>query len=118
MRINERKLHILELTICSNTPHGFEQARTRKLHKPSYCHLITDLETRGVEVTYTTLEIGSLGHYKLHAIKDLQSFFSNLSKVSASSILQKLARVSVGCSFNIFNARNSSTWATDRSYFT
>ena len=44
-------------------------------------------------MSYITLEIGSLGHYKIHAIKDLQSFTPNLSKASASSILHKLARV-------------------------
>ena len=113
MRINKRKIHILELTVCSNTPRGFDEARTWKLHKPSYYHLISDLETRGVEVSYTTLEIGSLMGI---TIKVLQSFSPNLSKASASSILQKLARVSIDCFFNIFNAWNSSSWGTDRPF--
>ena len=54
-RINERKLHILYLTVCSNTPHGFKEARTRKLHKP----LITDLETMYFPLSYLGCKLSS-----------------------------------------------------------
>ena len=60
LKLYERKLQILELTVFSNTL-WFQggTAHVRKSNKPAYCHLISDLESRGVEVKHITFEIGS-----------------------------------------------------------
>ena len=55
LEVNERKLNLLELTVCSNSNHGFEEANKRKLLQQTYmyCQLISDLEAKGIEVVYT-----------------------------------------------------------------
>ena len=52
-------ISLLELTVCSNTPDGFLNARQRKQSKQSYIELLGDLESAGYCVQYETLEIGS-----------------------------------------------------------
>ena len=118
LKLNERKLHILELTICSNTQRGFEEARQRKTNKTSYCHLITDLERRGVEVRYATLEIGSLGHHQHLAAKALQTTLPELSRSYSTSILDNLGKVAIACSYHIFQARNCVSWPDHKPFYT
>ena len=78
-------VNILELTIPTNTREAVQAARKRKSEKPLYLQLISDLEDRGLSVSFGTLEIGSLGHYGPCAIKCLTCTFG-LSKQLAKSI--------------------------------
>ena len=64
--------------MCSSTQREFEEARSRKLRKSSYCQLASALECRGLQVVYTTLEVGALGHYRPQAVKTLHTMVPNL----------------------------------------
>ena len=112
-----RSLRILELTVCSNTQRGFEEARSRKLHKPVYCQLVADLECRGLQVAYTTLEVGALGHYRPQAVKTLQTMVPDMPRGVAFHILRELGKVAISCSLHIFNARNCTVWPNDKPLF-
>ena len=57
---NHDSIRILELTVPSNTPDGLKNARDRKQNKQEYGSLLTDIEVKGWNVTYDTIEIGSL----------------------------------------------------------
>ena len=58
----DRGIRITELTVCSNTQHGFAEVMARKTHKSAYNQLVSDLVSKGLKVVYTTLKIGSLVH--------------------------------------------------------
>ena len=68
---NQNTMRILELTIPTNTLDGLRNARERKQNKPEYGTLLTDLETRGWNVSYDTIEIGSLGHFTKPSIETI-----------------------------------------------
>ena len=108
--------HIIhnKLTVCSNT-NGFEEANKRKLHKQTYCQLISDLEAKGIEVVYTTLSGDSF-----RSGLRLQPWTSPVSSHSVSSItyprsLKKYcyqdskepSKTSILCSYHIFNSKNT-----------
>ena len=80
--IEDLSVNLLELTIPTNTYEALQAARSRKSEKPTYLQLVSDLEDRGLSVSFQTLEIGSLGHFTPHAVKCLTSIFS-LSKQHA-----------------------------------
>ena len=61
--------HSGTLIVCSRAQRGFEEAKSGNIHKPSQCQLATDLEYKGLQVVYTTLEVGALGHYRPQAVK-------------------------------------------------
>jgi len=79
-------------------------------------HLIGGVENRGLNVSFRTLEIGSLGHYERHAIHCICHTF-NLSKCNANQILLKLARTSVSCSDHIFNSINVLSWDSNKPFY-
>ena len=79
--IEDLSVNLLELTIPTNTYEALQAAKNRKLEKPLYLQLVSDLEDRGLSVSFLTLEIGSLGHFTPHAVKCLTSTF-NLDRVA------------------------------------
>ena len=98
--VNERKLNILELTVCSNTNCGFEEVNRRKLHKQTYCQLISDLEAKGTEVAYTTLEIGSLNWSLPASSHSISSILH--SRSLKSTAIPRLTKPSILCLYHIF----------------
>ena len=72
-------IKISELTVCSNTQRRFDEARSRKINKHAYIQLISDLEAKGFEVNYLTIEIGSLGHYASGATNAISDLLPTLS---------------------------------------
>ena len=115
--IEDLSVNLLELTIPTNTYEALQAARSRKSEKPTYVQLVSDLEDRGLSVSFQTLEIGSLSHFTPYAVKCLTSTFS-LSKQHARTILSKLAKVSIACSYHIFNSRNSLSWDSNKPFYT
>lgn len=111
---DDRVLKILELTVCSSTPRGFSEAKKRKRNKPAYMQLISDLETKGFKVNYTTIEIGALGHYSFDATSSIKSLLPDIHAAQVKRLLTKLGKTSVACSFHIFNARNSTVWPENK----
>ena len=101
--LDRRLVNLLELTIPTNTYKALQAARIRKSEKPLYLQLVSDLEDRGLSVSFQTLKIGSLGHITPYAVKYLTSTFS----LSKQHVLSKLSKISIACSYHIFNSRNS-----------
>ena len=95
--IDDLSVKLLELTIPTNTYEALEAARNRKSEKPLYLQLVSDLEDRGLSVSFQTLEIGSLGHFTSYTVKYLTNTFS-ISKQHARTIPSKLSKVSITCS--------------------
>ena len=90
-------ISLLELTVCSNTPDGFLNARQRKQSKQSYIELLGDLESAGYCVQYETLEIGSLGHYNRSAYQALRSLIPDLlNKAQCTELLKSRGVASIG----------------------
>ena len=69
-------IKISELTVCSNTQRGFDEARSRKINKHAYIQLIS---AKGFKVNYLTIEIGSLGHYASGATNAISDLLPTLS---------------------------------------
>ena len=113
--VSGSNITMLELTIPTNSSESIQAARARKLNKLNYQHLISDLESGNFHVSFNTLEIGSLGHYEQEAVYCLRHTF-NLSKCDTNQILLKLSRIAVGCSYHIFNCRNSQSWDLHKPY--
>jgi hypothetical protein len=92
-----KHVRILELTIPGNHPAGLEAAKCRKESK--YQPLICDLQSVPCfeKVSYHTLEIGSLGHYRSSSVKSLRSTCPSLSKSECTTILDRAARIAVSC---------------------
>ena len=111
-------VHILELTIPANTIENLNEARHRKQAK--YQPLIEDLEShpRTMEVSYCTIEVGSLGHYPPSAIQALRKACPSLAKNEAKDIMAQAAKVAVGCSYYIFRARPSKDWDSHKTLYT
>ena len=104
------------MTVPTNSDHAIQAVRDRKMNKPNTDqHLIGELENRGLNVSFRTLEIGFLGHHERHAIHCICHTF-NLPKHDANQILLKLARTSVSCSYHIFNSRNSLSWDSNKPF--
>ena len=115
--IDNSAVCLLELTVPTNTREALQAARIRELNKPLYLQLISDLEERGLSVSFRSLEIGSLGHHESFAVKCLADTF-DLSKKLSRYILSKLSKISIACSFHIFNSRNSLSWDSNKPLYT
>ena len=115
--VSERDVHILELTVPANTFKNLEEARYRKQAK--YQPLITDLEAHPNinKVLYSTVEVGSLGHYTFSAIQALREAYPSITKNQAKELLDKAAKVAVGCSYHVFRARQCTDWDSNKSLY-
>ena len=107
-------IKISELTVCSNTQRGFDEARSRKRNKHAYIQLISDLEAKGFKVNCSTIEIGSLSHCTSGATNAISGLMPALSTAREKLMLATLGKVSIGCSYHIFNARDSTVWTENR----
>ena len=107
--ISGPEVTFLELTVPFNSPEALAAARSRKSLKSNYLQLVTDLEDSGWSASYFTLEIVSLGHFEPNAIRTLSDVF-HLSKQEAKQVLMNLSRITISCSYHIFNARLCSSW--------
>ena len=112
--IEDLSVNLLELMIPTNTYEALQAARSRKSEKPRYFQLVSDLEDRGLSVSFQTLKIGSLGRITPYAVKCLTSTFS----LSKQHVLSKLSKISIACSYHIFNSRNSLSWESNNPFYT
>ena len=117
-----KNIHILELTVPTNTTQGIQNARTRKQSKEAYLSLIEDISSCKWSVTYDTIEIGSLGHYtsdSVNAVKNCLTQFHSDSvplnlKSTALNILISASKVAISCSRTIFLAHRITSWNSNR----
>ena len=63
-----------------------------KILKPLYSQLTSDLECRVLQVVYTTLEYGTLGHHRPQAVKTLQTMLPDMAHGAAVNILRELGK--------------------------
>ena len=106
----DREIHITELTVCLNTQHGFVEARARKTHKSTNNQLVSDLVSKGLKVIYTTLDIGSLEHCQSQIKDTIIQLIPGISQARMKQVLTTLGKITIGCTYSIFNARNSVAW--------
>ena len=109
------EVSILELTVCANVASNFASAKRRK--EDRYAPLIADLEVRGLSVIYVTLELGTLGHFTKDALLALQLIMPSTAHGVLSNLLKSLAKIAIGCSQTIFNARHSPYWSTSKLFY-
>jgi len=108
-------LSILKIGVvsCLSVIRGTASCPLNTVHilsaKYNYNSLIGDLEDRGHSVNYRTLEIGSLGHYLPDAVFCISPSFQ-LTNSETKQVLHKASRVSIACSYHIFNSINSCSW--------
>ena len=112
--IEDLSVNLIELMIPTNTYEALQAARIRKSEKPLYLQLVSNLEDRGLSVSFQTLKIGSLGHITPYAVKCLTSTFS----LSKQHVLSKLSKISIACSYHIFHSRNSLSWESNNPFYT
>ena len=95
-------IKISELTVCSNTQRGFDEARSRKRNKLAHIQLISDLEAKGFKVNYSTIEIGSLGATNAisGATNAISGLMPALSTARVKLMLATLGKVSIACSYH------------------
>ena len=79
------KIRIAELTICT--------------------------KRKGIKATYTTIEIGALGHYAGDLVSLLSTSFPELNKKQWRHILDEAAKISIDCSQTIYLGRNLPHWS-------
>ena len=110
--ISGSSIHLLELTVPSNTVKNIMNARVRKQSKTNYIHLVNDLESLGHSVHLHTAELGSLGHFNPETVSEVHSILPSKSKSVIRKDLLDLSKVAITCSKIIFEARLHSDWNT------
>ena len=109
-----KQIHLLELTIPTNSQKGLDQARERKLNKPEYNYLISDLEVIGWSPSYDTIEIGSLGQLPSSSLEAISHILPSDSSSLVTSILLEAAMVAIACSHQIFMSHKQPNWSSSR----
>ena len=71
MIIQQREITLLELTVPSD---GLANAKHHKEGKTNYQLILSDHESRGYSVNFTTVGIGALGHWLPHTRLILSSY--------------------------------------------
>ena len=105
------KIRIAELTICTNSPEGLKNAKLRRTSKENYLQLLGDIKRKGIKATYTTIEIGALGHYAGDLVSLLSTSFPELNKKQWRHILDEAAKISIDCCQTIYLGRNLPHWS-------
>ena len=111
---HHRQLAMLKLTVCGNTPDALQAAHSRKSRKAEYLHIVSDLIHRGWSASYTTIEIGCLGHYCHRAPSELQNSCNLLSHLPWEAILRRASPIAINCSQAIFMARRQGPWPSSK----
>ena len=99
---------LFELT-CS-FEQNFEEAHRRK--KIRYTHLASDIEDNGYECKNVPFEVGSRGHLTHDNRASLSLIHKLFSpKLKLKRFLQTVSKISLLCSYHIYNSRGESGWS-------
>ena len=102
-----KKIELLELTCSFET--NIEQANNKKYRR--YLSLKSDLESEGWTVYLTPFEIGSRGHVTNRNKTALKNtFIRNHIKLNHKKLFCDLSKISLLCSFSIFQAHCEPAW--------
>ena len=108
-----RSIHILELTVPTNTTEGLINARSRKQSKQDYISLANDITANGYLVIYDdTIEVGSLGHFDNDSLNVLNTVIPSLSKSNLKCQMLSISKVSITCSCQLFLAHKDFAWTS------
>ena len=98
---------LFELTVSFEQ--NIEQAYTRK--KVRYSYLESDIEANGFKCVNIPFEIGSRGHITMANKTSLATVHKiTKSKMKFNTYLQTISKISLLCSYNIYNARHDRGW--------
>ena len=75
-----------------------------------YAPLVNDLEQKNYQVSYQTMEIGTLGHFTSSARNAIKSIDTALSKSEITVLLLSLSKIAFSCSKLIFQDQASQAW--------
>ena len=102
--VQGKKFKFIELTVCGNSLHAMQKARERKLRKPNYQQLFSDLNRRGYLHKYYTLEIGALGHHHPDTLHQMHKLFPEIGVPLWRELFSEIALMSISASRTIFEA--------------
>ena len=104
---NLRRIVLLELT-CSFESNSDKANLTKK---KKYRFIKTDLEKAGFRVDLVPFEIGSRGHINRRNRCTLEhTLKQNQFKVNTNTLFKDMSKISLLCSFIIFQAQGQPTW--------
>ena len=112
--VKGQTLHLVELTVCGNTPSAMAAAHNRKANKLEYLHLLSDIRRKGWIASYSTIEIGALGHYNPDSLSTLSASWQDIRMSEWRKILTSGATTAISCSQVIFHSRANSAWSPNR----
>ena len=112
--VKGQTLHLVELTFCGNTMDAMAAARNRKANKLEYLYLLSDIRRKGWKASYSTIEIGALGHYNPDSLSTLSASWQDIRMSEWKKILTSGATTAISCSQVIFHARANSAWSPNR----
>ena len=89
---------------------NIEQAHTRK--KTKYTYLESDIESNGYVCNNIPFEVGSRGHLTGSNRANLSTLHRlGATKMKLKTFLQTISKISLLCSYSIYNARNERGWS-------
>ena len=102
---------LYELTCCFDTRQGFQNASTRKMDR--YKDLKDDIKANGLSCHIMPIEVGSRGFLPRRVKLALSSLlFSTTTIKHPTEYLKNISKLSLLCSFTIFNARREKEWTS------
>jgi hypothetical protein len=102
-----KKIHLLELTCSFET--NIDAAYSRKYK--NYTDLKSDLENSGWAVQLDPFEIGSRGHVTKRNKDTLMKTARHISlKINHKKLVSELSKISLLCSFSVYQAHSQPTW--------
>ena len=91
---------MMELTVPSNTSESLRQAHARKI---AYPKLQTDLEDKDLKTSFTTVEVGALGHSMQSSVSSLRVACPLAAKQAIKRLLDDAAKVAIATSYFHFS---------------
>ena len=112
--LRDSQLHVVELTVPMNSLPNVLTAKERKQQKQPIL-----AAGKLSSITYSTLEIGSLGNYlPTDAHHSMELLFPEHHSNWHRNFLDHLSQISINCSYHIFNCRRLPTWTCPDLHFT
>ena len=112
--LRHKEILLIELSIPYNSPESLSNARKRKMNKENYQVVPSELDSKGVKTSLTTLEIGALGHSFTQTHSDLRNVLPCLTSHMTRQLFDDAGKTSIYSSHTIFRARNDLSWASNR----
>ena len=93
--LHHKEILLFELTIPYNSPEALSNARKRKMSKEIF---LSELDSKGVKASLTTLEISALGHSLTQTHSDLRRLLPCLTPRMTRPLFDDASKISINCS--------------------